>query len=136
MEAKSSDPQDHGYSLNLGMEVYKTFAIEAARSLPKLPDEHPCQKVHGHSFKITVTVEGEIDHTTGFVMDFSDIDSAFRPIHELIDHAYLNDIKGLENPSSENLCRWIWEQLSPSLKGLKQIEIKETESTGCIYKGR
>ena len=118
------------------MEVYKTFAIESARSLPKLPDEHPCSKVHGHSFKITLTVEGEIDQTTGFVMDFSDIDSAFRPIYEIIDHAYLNDIKGLEDPSSENLCRWIWKQLSPSLKGLKQIEIKETESTGCIYKGK
>ena len=118
------------------MKVYKTFAIESARSLPKLPEEHPCHKVHGHSFKITLTVESEIDQTTGFVMDFSDIDSVFRPIHEIIDHAYLNDIKGLEDPSSENLCRWIWKQLSPSLKGLKQIEIRETESTGCIYKGK
>ena len=118
------------------MEVYKTFAVEAARSLPNLPNEHPCRRIHGHSFKITITVEGEIDKTTGFVMDFSDIDFAFRPIHEIIDHAYLNDIKGLENPSSENLCHWIWKQLSPSLKELKQIEIKETESTGCIYKGK
>jgi len=118
------------------MEVYKTFVIESARSLPKLPDEHPCSKVHGHSFKITLTVEGEIDQNTGFVMDFSDIDFAFRPIHKIIDHAYLNDIKGLEDPSSENLCQWIWKQLSPSLKGLKQIEIKETEFTGCIYKGK
>mgnify|MGYP003323155375 FL=1 len=117
------------------MEVYKTFAIEAARSLPKLPDDHPCKKVHGHSFKITVTVEGEIDQATGFVMDFADIDSAFRPIYERIDHKYLNEINGLENPSSENLCRWIWKQLDLSLNGLKQIEVKETESTGCIYKG-
>ena len=117
------------------MNVYKTFAIEAARSLPNLPDGHPCQKVHGHSFKVTITVEGDIDQNTGFVMDFSDIDSAFKPIHELIDHSYLNDINGLEDPSSENLCCWIWKQLNPSLKGLKQIEIKETESTGCIYKG-
>ena len=104
------------------MEVYKTFAIESARSLPKLPDEHPCRKVHGHSFKITVTVEGEIDQATGFVMDFADIDSAFRPIYERIDHKYLNEINGLENPSSENLCHWIWKQLDLSLNGLKQIE--------------
>ena len=117
------------------MEVYKTFTIEAARSLPKLPDEHPCQKVHGHSFKITITVEGNIDEKTGFVMDFIEIDSAFKPIHELIDHTYLNDINGLDNPSSENLCRWIWKKLGPSLSGLKKIEIKETDSTGCIYKG-
>ncbi|MBJ13261.1 MAG: 6-carboxytetrahydropterin synthase QueD [Candidatus Marinimicrobia bacterium] len=117
------------------MEVYKTFTIEAARSLPKLPNGHPCQSVHGHSFKITITVEGKIDKNTGFVMDFADIDSAFRPIYERIDHTYLNEINGLENPSSENLCRWIWKQLDLSLNGLKQIEVKETESTGCIYKG-
>ena len=117
------------------MEVYKTFTIEAARSLPKLPNGHPCQNVHGHSFKITITVEGKIDKNTGFVMDFADIDSAFRPIYERIDHTYLNEINGLENPSSENLCRWIWKQLDLSLNGLKQIEVKETESTGCIYKG-
>ena len=117
------------------MNVYKTFAIEAARSLPNLPDGHPCQKVHGHSFKVTITVEGDINQNTGFVMDFADIDSAFKPIHELIDHSYLNDINGLEDPSSENLCRWIWKQLDLSLNGLKQIEVKETESTGCIYKG-
>ena len=117
------------------MEVYKTFTIEAARSLPKLPNGHPCQNVHGHSFKITITVEGKIDKNTGLVMDFADIDSAFRPIYERIDHTYLNEINGLENPSSENLCRWIWKQLDLSLNGLKQIEVKETESTGCIYKG-
>ena len=98
------------------MNVYKTFAIEAARSLPNLPDGHPCQKVHGHSFKVTITVEGDIDQNTGFVMDFADIDSAFKPIHELIDHSYLNDINGLEDPSSENLCCWICKQLNRSLK--------------------
>ena len=75
------------------MNVYKTFAIEAARSLPNLPDGHPCQKVHGHSFKVTITVEGDIDQNTGFVMDFADIDSAFKPIHDQIDHSYLNKNK-------------------------------------------
>jgi 6-pyruvoyltetrahydropterin/6-carboxytetrahydropterin synthase len=117
------------------MDVYKTFSIEAARSLPNLAEGHPCKNVHGHSFKITITVSGEINEHTGFVMDFGDIDVAFKPIHEQIDHTYLNKIDGLENPSSENLCKWIWEQLHPSLPGLSQIEIKETDSTGCIYKG-
>ena len=79
------------------MEVYKTFAVEAARSLPHLPDDHPCKRIHGHSFKITITVNGQINEDTGFVMDFSEIDSVFSPIHEMIDHAYLNEIKGLEN---------------------------------------
>ena len=89
------------------MNVYKTFSIEAARSLPNLSDDHPCKKVHGHSFKITITISGEIEPQTGFVLDFNDITTAFEPIKEQIDHAYLNDINGLENPSSENLCIWI-----------------------------
>ncbi|MFL2983688.1 MAG: 6-carboxytetrahydropterin synthase QueD [Candidatus Neomarinimicrobiota bacterium] len=117
------------------MEIYKTFAVEAARSLPNLPDGHPCKKIHGHSFKITITVAGQIDENTGFVMDFSEIDSSFSPIHKLIDHSYLNDLEGLDNPSSENLCKWIWSKLKNSLRDLKRIEIKETESTGCIYRG-
>tara|TARA_B100000427_G_C15461026_1_gene574057 strand:+ start:528 stop:884 length:357 start_codon:yes stop_codon:yes gene_type:complete len=117
------------------MDVYKTFSIEAARSLPNLPDKHPCKNTHGHSFKITITIHGKINTQTGFVLDFGDIITAFKPIKEQIDHAYLNDINGLENPSSENLCVWIWDQLSKTLPAIKQIEIKETDSTGCIYKG-
>ena len=117
------------------MEVFKTFSIEAARSLPNLSDEHPCTNIHGHSFKITITVSGDINETTGFVIDFGDVDTAFKPIFQMIDHSYLNDIEGLENPSSENMCRWIWIRLAPTLPGLSQIEIKETDSTGCTYKG-
>ena len=117
------------------MNVFKTFTIEAARSLPNLPDGHPCKNIHGHSFKITITVTGNVDNKTGFVMDFGDIDETFNPLLSKLDHSYLNDIEGLENPSSENLCQWIWERLAPSLPGLSQIDIKETDSTGCIYKG-
>ena len=117
------------------MDIFKTFSIEAARSLPNLMDGHPCKKVHGHSFKIRINVSGNVDEQTGFVMDFGDIDALFKPIYDMLDHSYLNDIEGLENPSSENLCRWIWERLTPSLPGLSQIEIKETDTTGCIYKG-
>ena len=117
------------------MDIFKTFSIEEARSLPNLTDGHPCKKVHGHSFKIRINVSGNVDKETGFVMDFGDIDALFKPIYDMLDHSYLNDIEGLENPSSENLCRWIWERLTPSLPGLSQIEIKETDTTGCIYKG-
>ena len=117
------------------MEVYKIFKIESARSLPNLPDGHPCKNIHGHSFKIKISVNGNVDEKTGFVMDFSEIDSAFSPIFKMIDHAYLNELEGLTNPSSENLCKWIWDQLIDSLPDLKRIEIRETESTGCVYKG-
>jgi 6-pyruvoyltetrahydropterin/6-carboxytetrahydropterin synthase len=117
------------------MIVYKKFTIESARSLPNLPESHPCKKVHGHSFKIIICLKGAPDKTTGFVLDFNDIDKAFNPIKKKIDHVYLNDIEGLENPSSENLCIWIWKRLKIKLPELFTIEIKETSSTGCIYKG-
>jgi len=117
------------------MDIYKIFTIEAARSLPNLPDDHPCKNIHGHSFKIIITASGDIQNNTGFVMDFEDLNQAFHPIHQLLDHSYLNDIEGLENPSSEILCVWIWKKLSKTIPTLKQIEIKETDLTGCIYKG-
>jgi len=117
------------------MNVFKIFSIEAARSLPNLPNDHPCKNIHGHSFKITIIVKGDVDKKSGFVIDFSDIDLSFKPIFEKIDHSYLNNINGLENPSSENLCRWIWSHLKPKLAGLTEIIIQETETTGCSYKG-
>ena len=135
MEAELADSQDNRNPLNSCMNVFKTFIFEAARSLPDLPDGHPCKNIHGHSFKITITVTGSVDERSGFVMDFGDIDEIFNPLLSKLDHSYLNDIEGLENPSSENLCLWIWERLVPSLPELSQIEIKETDSTGCVYKG-
>ena len=118
------------------MIVYKKFNIESARSLPNLPKTHPCHKIHGHSFKIIISVEGEIDEQSGFVMDFQIIENAFQPIKTMLDHTYLNEIKGLSNPSSENICIWIWDKLESSLPNIYKIEIKETDSTGCIYKGK
>jgi len=117
------------------MIVYKKFTIESARSLPNLPNAHPCKRVHGHSFNIIISLKGSINKKTGFVFDFNDIDKAFNPIKDRLDHVYLNDIAGLENPSSENLCVWIWEKLKVKLPKLFKIEIKETSSTGCIYEG-
>ncbi|MBT5783530.1 6-carboxytetrahydropterin synthase QueD [Candidatus Marinimicrobia bacterium] len=115
------------------MEIHKIFSVEAARSLPNLPEDHPCKRIHGHSFKIKISVRGQVNKKTGFVIDFSEIDRSFNPILKQIDHQYLNDIKGLENPSSENMCKWIWEKLS--LPGLYKITIQETDTTGCSYKG-
>ena len=114
------------------MVVYKNFNIESARSLPNVPKTHPCYNVHGHSFKIKISVKQKIDKTTGFVIDFQD---GSQPIIEILDHKYLNDIEDLNNPTSENMCIWIWKKLKPSLPNIYEIEIKETDSTGCIYKG-
>ena len=117
------------------MEIYKAFTIEAAHRLPNLPESHKCYRLHGHSFKIEVHVTGEVDQNTGWIMDFADISAAFKPLFERLDHHYLNEIEGLENPTSENLARWIWRQLKPTLPLLSSVVVKETCTAGCIYVG-
>ena len=117
------------------MEIYKAFSIEAAHRLPNLPEDHKCYRLHGHSFKIEVHVTGEVDQNTGWIMDFADISAAFKPLFERLDHHYLNEIEGLENPTSENLARWIWRQLQPALPLLSSVVVQETCTAGCIYVG-
>ena len=103
--------------------------------MPNLPDDHKCRRLHGHSYKIEIQVEGAVDADPGWVMDFAEIGAAFQPVFDKIDHNYLNDIKGLENPTSENLARWVWVQLKPGLPGLAAVRISETCTSGCIYEG-
>ena len=117
------------------MEIFKEFSIEAAHRLPHVPEGHKCARLHGHSFKVTIFVEGPVGDSTGWIMDFGDIKSAFAPIFQQLDHHYLNDIQGLENPTSENLAAWIWHQLKPRLPLLSGIQIKETCTSGCIFRG-
>ncbi|MEZ5539274.1 MAG: 6-carboxytetrahydropterin synthase QueD [Pseudomonadales bacterium] len=117
------------------MEIYKEFSIEAAHRLPHVPEGHKCARLHGHSFQVSIHVSGEVEPQAGWVMDFADIKAAFRPIYERLDHHYLNDISGLENPTSENLARWIWHELKPVLPLLSKITIKETCTSGCVYLG-
>jgi len=117
------------------MEIFKEFSIEAAHRLPHVPEGHKCARLHGHSFKVTIFVEGPVGDSTGWIMDFGYIKSAFAPIYQQLDHHYLNDIQGLENPTSENLAAWIWHQLKPRLPLLSGIQIKETCTSGCIFRG-
>ncbi len=117
------------------MEVFKTFTFEAAHSLPNVPTTHKCARLHGHSFRVDIYVLGVVDETTGWVMDFADIKRAFQPLHEQLDHRHLNDVEGLKNPTSENLARWIWTRLRPSLPTLNQVIVHETCSTGSVYRG-
>lgn len=118
------------------MLVYKKFNIESARSLPNVSESHPCYQLHGHSFKIIITVKGQMDKHTGFVTDFQEIENAFNPIKKILDHSFLNKIEGLSNPTSENICIWIWDKIESSIPNICEIEIKETDTTGCIYRGR
>ena len=117
------------------MRLFKEFTFEAAHRLPNVPAEHKCSRLHGHSFVVKISVDGEVGETTGWVMDFGEIKVAFKPILERLDHYYLNDIPGLENPTSENPARWIWKELIATLPQLSEIEIRETCTSGCIYRG-
>lgn len=117
------------------MEISKTFTIDSAHRLTGVPSGHKCGRVHGHTFTIDIYVKGDVDPFTGFVIDFSDIAHAFGPLRDQIDHTYLNEIEGLENPTSENLAQWIWVRLKPNLPTLSRIVIKETPNAGCSYEG-
>jgi len=117
------------------MEIFKEFSIEAAHLLPNLPEGHKCRRLHGHSFRIAVHVSGEPDVKLGWVTDFADIARAFQPVFEELDHRYLNEVAGLENPTSEILARWIWHRLQPALPGLSAVYVRETCTSGCIYRG-
>lgn len=117
------------------MEIFKSFTIEAAHHLPNVPLEHKCRRLHGHSFRIEVHVSGPVDAHSGWVQDFAELSRAFKPLFETLDHHYLNEIAGLENPTSENLARWIWQQLQPQLPALCKVVVHETCTSGCVYRG-
>ena len=117
------------------MDISKTFRIEAAHKLPQVPAGHKCARLHGHSFHIEVHVRGPLDPELGWVMDFADIKTAFAPLFEQLDHNYLNDIPGLDNPTSENLACWVWTQLKPRLPLLARIVVHETCTSTCTYEG-
>ncbi len=117
------------------MEIFRIFHIEAAHRLPNVPADHKCARLHGHSFRIEIHVAGEVDRDSGWVQDFADISAAFEPVKERLDHHYLNDVPGLENPTSENLSVWIWNELSPKLPMLSRIVVHETCTCGCSYEG-
>ncbi|WP_404314158.1 6-carboxytetrahydropterin synthase QueD [Prescottella equi] len=116
-------------------EIFREFNFEAAHRLPNVPDGHKCARLHGHSYRLSVHVEGPIDPTLGWVMDFGDLKKAVQPLVEQLDHYYLNDIEGLENPTSEVLAVWLWERLHPGLPGLSAITVRETCTSGSTYRG-
>jgi 6-pyruvoyltetrahydropterin/6-carboxytetrahydropterin synthase len=117
------------------MEIFKEFTFEAAHRLPNVPPGHKCARLHGHSFRCEVHVRGEVQRDTGWIMDFADIKAAFTPLHAELDHNYLNEVEGLSNPTSEVLARWIWRRILPALPGLYAIVVRETCTSGCIYRG-
>ena len=117
------------------VELRKTFQFEAAHLLPNLPATHKCRRLHGHSFQAEIVVAGDCDPKLGWLMDYADMTEAFKPLFEQLDHRYLNEVPGLENPTSENIARWIWQQLRPKLPLLTEVIIAETCTSRCAYRG-
>ena len=117
------------------MDLFTEFGFEAAHRLPHVAPGHKCARLHGHSFRVRLTVSGPVDPVMGWVIDFADIKTAFTPVMAALDHRNLNEIDGLENPTSEVLAQWIWDRLKPSLPLLTAVEIRETGTTGCVYRG-
>lgn len=117
------------------MKIFKEFTFEAAHRLPNVPREHKCARLHGHSFRCQVHVQGPIGDDTGWVLDFADIKEAFEPLRQRLDHNFLNEVEGLSNPTSEHLARWIWRELKPRLPLLQRLVVSETCTSGCVYEG-
>ena len=117
------------------MRIFREFTFEAAHRLPHVPEGHKCRRLHGHSFRVELHVEGPVGTESGWVLDFADIKAAFQPFYDQLDHQYLNEIEGLSNPTSENLARWIWDRVRPVLPGLVLVVVRETCTAGCIYAG-
>lgn len=117
------------------MEIFTELGFEAAHHLPNVPEGHKCARLHGHSFRVIVQVEGPVDPDTGWVMDFAEVRAACEPLREALDHRYLNEIDGLDNPTSELVARWIWTRLGPALPGLSAVTVRETCTSGCTYRG-
>ena len=118
------------------VRLARDFTFEAAHLLPKAPAEHKCRRLHGHSFRVEVQVEGEVDPRTGWLIDYGDIRDAVEPLRTQLDHYYLNEIRGLENPTSENLAAWIWERLKPRLPSVIRLIVHETCEARCEYEGK
>lgn len=116
------------------MEIFREFTFEAAHRLPQVPAGHKCGRLHGHSYRVSVHICGEVDPTTGWVCDFAEVRVAFDPYLNQLDHQYLNEVVGLENPTSENVARWIWERLAGALP-LAAVAVRETCTSGVIYRG-
>ncbi len=114
--------------------ITKQFVFDAAHWLPNVPEGHKCGRMHGHTYTVILGVEGEVDPTYGWIVDFSELKAAFKPLEKMMDHHCLNEIEGLENPTAEIMARWLYERIQPELPQLADITVKETPNTSSIYR--
>jgi 6-pyruvoyltetrahydropterin/6-carboxytetrahydropterin synthase len=114
--------------------ITKSFTFDSAHWLPNVPQGHKCGRMHGHTYTVVIGVEGEVAPGSGWIVDFGDIKAAFKPLEKIMDHRCLNEIEGLENPTAENMARWIFERLRENLPQLADVTVKETPTTAAIYR--
>jgi 6-pyruvoyltetrahydropterin/6-carboxytetrahydropterin synthase len=117
------------------MEIYKEFSFDSAHFLPNVPEGHKCRNMHGHTYRLRVFIQGEIDPHYGWIMDFKDLKDVVGKVIDVLDHKLINDIPGLENPTAEIITKWIWQEIKPLLPLLSRIELYETPTTGVLYSG-
>lgn len=118
------------------MLIFKQFTFDSAHFLPNVPEGHKCREIHGHTYRLTVFIEGDPDPKLGWVIDFAELKGAIEPIVKMVDHKFLNNIEGLENPTCELIAVWLWDRIKPKVPGLKKIELNETPTSGVVYEGR
>jgi 6-pyruvoyltetrahydropterin/6-carboxytetrahydropterin synthase len=117
------------------MKVFKSFTFDSAHFLPNVPDGHKCKETHGHTYHLTVFIEGELEKNLGWVMDFAELQKTLDPVIKSVDHKFLNNIPGLENPTCEIIASWLWNKIKPEIPLLTRIELSETPTSGVIYEG-
>lgn len=117
------------------VRLFKEYRFEAAHRLPRVPAGHKCARLHGHSFKVELAIYGPVDEKTGWFIDYGEIDELWQPLFDRLDHNYLNEIEGLDNPTSEVLAKWLWERLKPGLPALERVIVHETCDARCEYEG-
>ncbi len=117
------------------MQLFKKFTFDSAHFLPYVPEGHKCKAVHGHTYQLTIFLEGELDDHLGWLMDFAEIKKVVNPIVDLVDHKLINDIEGLENPTCEIFAIWFWDKIKPHIPILKRVDLYENQTSGVIYEG-
>ncbi|HVJ91013.1 MAG TPA: 6-carboxytetrahydropterin synthase QueD [Labilithrix sp.] len=117
------------------VRLVKEFRFEAAHRLPQVPPGHKCQRLHGHSFRVELSIAGPVDPKTGWFIDYDVVHDAWQPLHDVLDHNYLNEVEGLENPTSEILAKWIWDRMKERLPSLVRVTVFETCDARCEYEG-
>ena len=117
------------------VELKKIYVFEAAHQLPRVPAGHKCSRMHGHSYRVEIGLRGPVDEATGWVVDFAVIDDAWGELWKRFDHHLLNEIPGLENPTCENLCGFIWNAMAGRVPHLAAVTVWETADSCCTLRG-